>query len=126
METEVITKSEIEDLANPAHLARRMIEIAGARREKMIDEDMSEEDAYVYVKDIIGKATVVFGVYPESSNTFGLRIIKGNREMQVLMASNEHEAASHEDFAITAIPCLDIDQAKTVEDELGDGLLKAN
>jgi hypothetical protein len=122
----MITQSEIKDLANPAYLARRMVEIAGVRREKMIDEGMSEEEAYAYVKNIVGGATVVFGVYPESSNTFGLRIIKGSREMQVLMASNEREAASHEDFAITAIPCLDIEQAKAVEDELGDGLLKAN
>jgi hypothetical protein len=117
----MITPSEIDDFSNPAHLARRMIEIAGVRRTKMIDEGMSEEKAYAYVKNIVEEATVVFGVYPEASNKFGLRIIKGNREMQVLMASSEHE-----DFVITAIPCLDIEQAKMMEDELGDGPLKAN
>lgn len=117
--------TQSEDLANPPYLERRLIEIAKTRLEEIADEDMTEEEIDVYIKNIIEKATVVFGVYPDkSSNEFGVHIIKGRREIGVFLAS--WGVAPYEDGTITAIPCTGVEQAMAAEDLLGDGLLKAN
>ena len=64
------------------------------------------------VRRVIDAATVVFGVYPDTSEStgFGLHIIKGTRELQVAIAANESLQA-----VANAVPCTCLEQAMAAE-----------
>jgi hypothetical protein len=86
-------------------------------------QGMTEREAASYVKNIIDTATIAVGVYPDADefNGIGLHIIKGNREMQVLVASEEAGK-----FLIDAIPCTELEQAVAAAEAFGDGKIKSD
>jgi hypothetical protein len=86
-------------------------------------QGMSERDAGDYVKRTIDAATIVFGVYADagSPNGVGLHIIKGKRELQVVIASSRPDQ-----FLIDAIPCIKRAQAMAAAEVWGDGQIKSD
>jgi hypothetical protein len=84
---------------------------------------MSEEAAFVYIKDVIDNADIVFGVWQDSDEPLGVGtlIIKGENQIQAAVAGDEPTKRS-----ITAIPCNEAEQAFAVRDTLGDGAAKLN
>jgi hypothetical protein len=102
---------------------RVMVDKANKHLEAMQMRDMSEKQAMQYVKGIVEGAAIVLGVFPdaESSDGVGMHIIKGSREVQSVMASGRAE-----NFAVDAVPCIDLGQALFAEQILGDGKYKAH
>jgi len=100
----------------PDDFKRLMVDKANTHREAM--EDMSGKQAMQYVEGIVEGAVIVFGVFPdaESPDGVGMHIIKGLRELQSAMASGRAKA-----FAIDAVPCMQLEQARAAEQVLGDG-----
>ena len=102
-------------------MIEQLIEVANKNLEAM--DGMDEQQAFEYVKGLIDKATIVVGVYPDDAEPHGvgMHVIKGLREIQVVVASGEDAP-----FIINAVPCSALEQAMAAELKLGDGLLKSN
>jgi hypothetical protein len=98
---------------------RHMTDIANGHQEAM--QGMTKRQAGSYVKDIINAATIVFGIYTDvvSPDGVGMHIVKGVREMQVVVASGESDQ-----FVMSAIPCISMEQAIAVSRVWGDGEVK--
>ena len=92
-----------------------------ANRHQQAMQGMSGREAGDYVKRTIDAATIVFGVYPDagSPNGVGMHIIKGSRELQVVIASGQSDQ-----FLTDAIPC--IEHAHAVAEVWGDGQIKSD
>jgi hypothetical protein len=88
---------------------REMAELADKHREAM--RGMTVGKAADYVKRVLDSAILAFGVYSDVASPSGVRlhIIKGTRELQVVIASGNPDR-----FLIEAIPCVDLKQAIAV------------
>jgi hypothetical protein len=95
-----------------------LADISHANLENM--EGLSEEEAFIYVKNAIDSNVIAFGVFPDTSSPdgLGMKVIKGLRDFQVIISSGKSEVMS-----ITAIPCECLEQAEFAAKLLGDGLL---
>jgi hypothetical protein len=84
---------------------------------------MSGESALTYVRNIIDRNQIVFGVYRDSDEVdgVGMHLIKGARELQAILASG-----APQDLRSDAVPCNDLDEAIEAEQTLGDGAQKTN
>src|SRR5829696_8498124 len=97
----------------------QMAELASKHREAM--QGMTVGKAAGYVKRVLDSAILAFGVYPDVASPSGVRlhIIKGTRELQVVIASGNPDR-----FVIEAIPCVDLEQAIAVGKVWSDGQVK--
>jgi hypothetical protein len=102
-------------------LLRQMTDVANRHQEAM--RGMSEREAGTYVKRTIGAATIVVGIFADagSPNGVGMHVIKGSRELQVVIASGQPDQ-----FLIDAIPCVELEQAIAAAEVWGDGQIKSN
>jgi hypothetical protein len=102
-----------------AMLKEQMVEIANRHQEAM--QGMNSRAAGAYVRDAIANAPIMFGVYQDlgEPNGVGMHVIKGKRELQVSVASNETIQTR-----IDAVPCIELEQAIAAEQVLGDGKIR--
>jgi hypothetical protein len=100
---------------------RAMAEVAEQHRQAL--EPLSPREAGDYVKRLIDDHPIVFGVWadPSHPNGFDLLIIKGERELQVAIASGEALTVR-----TAAVPCVCIEQAIAARDTWGDGVRKSH
>ncbi|WP_029585867.1 hypothetical protein [Bradyrhizobium sp. URHD0069] len=100
---------------------RQMTDISNRHQQAM--QGMSEREAGTYVKRTIDAATIVVGIFADagSPNGVGMHVIKGSRELQVVIASGQPDQ-----FLIDAIPCMELEQAIAAERVWGDGQVKSD
>jgi hypothetical protein len=103
-------------------MRRRMTNAANEHREAM--RGMTEEEALQFVKRVINDAEIVWGVYQDATQPYGVgvHIIKGRRALSTISKSGQFVG---KDFGFklrfSAIPCDCLEQAVATEQVLGDG-----
>ena len=99
----------------------RMVEIANRHSAEM--REMTPEARSDYVKRVVERAQVAFGVWQDDKEPdgVGIYLIKGSREMQA--ATIEKQDVK---FRTAAVPCVNLEEAVATRRRFGDDAHKAS
>ena len=82
-------------------------------REKLIP--MTDAERARLVTEIFHDSDLVFGVWPEEGESFGVQIIMGQEMLPPVEGFERND-----ELRIAAIPCVGLEQALAARDEWGD------
>ena len=100
-------------------LVEDLMDIANRHTETM--RGMTEEAAYAHVKSVIAGHDIAFGIWQDANepNGVGILVIKGEDLLQVCMDGGRSITGS-----ISAVPCVERDQAVAAKEAMGENVLK--
>jgi hypothetical protein len=102
-------------------MKRQLVETANRNQDLM--RGMTSKQMGKFVKGLIDTNDVAWGVFGDSAfrDGVGVYLIKGKNALGTVVASGQPEA-----LRITAIPCVELEQAVAAEKTWGDGAPEVN